>query len=192
MSAVVPIVQTKGARTREAIGLTAIQIICDEGYQALTIAALSEGAGIRRNSYYTHFKDLSELIDKISRQVLNGIGSRTIRAMSASQSVVLARIRFVLSMRETDPAAAVLLAELYVHHAATAAEVHRRLERDIASDRRRGLLTTTGREATIAALVVASSTIELLRPRSVQRKGDRERVLKLVARVCGLHGAPAT
>lgn len=179
--------ETKGARTRDAIADTAISILRQSGFQALSVAALADGAGIRRNSYYTHFEDLSTLINALSNQVLDDIGRRSVVASALRPSSVLRlRMQYVLSLPVTDEAAATVVSELYVHHAGTAREVHRRLALDMAADRRRGLLSLTHRESKMAAIVIASGAMELLRTRHQNKRGEARQFLRLMARICGL------
>ena len=180
--------QTKGDKTREAISQTAFQILHTDGYQALTIAALSEGAGIRRNSYYTHFKDLSEVIDTISTSLLDKIGCKSVLDADASvyaPSIALRRVRYVLSLGTTEPEVARALSELHAHHPETAEQIHRRLKLDILADRRRGLHRATTRECAMAAMLIASGAMSCLRPPSVYRTSDKDLFLTLVMKICG-------
>ncbi|MEM9387981.1 MAG: hypothetical protein AAGA68_23200 [Pseudomonadota bacterium] len=180
----------KGERTRRAIAKAAIRILCESGYQALTVASVAEFAGIRRNSYYTYFSDLNRLIDELSLKTLNQIGGRSAKAPgNRYRSVTISRLQYVLALRDHDTDATVVLSELYAHHADTAAEVHRRLTLDIANDRRRGLISNTGREALITATIAAAGTMERLRRGSVAKSGDDEVFLSLIARLCGLSAA---
>lgn len=179
---------TKGERTREAISKTAFRILYTDGYQALTIAALSEGAGIRRNSYYTHFKDLNELIDLISTSLLDQIGQKSVLNIDVNEyapSAVLSRIRYVLSLATEDPKTAFALSELYANNTETARQVHRRLKLDIAADRRQGLHRSTKKESEIAAMLIASGAMEFLRQRQITKLGDPELFLSLVTKTCG-------
>ncbi|MEM6447732.1 MAG: TetR/AcrR family transcriptional regulator [Cyanobacteria bacterium P01_D01_bin.123] len=175
---------TKGERTREALADTAAKILKERGYPALTIASLADGAGIQRNSYYTHFRDLSELIDRLSLKLLNQIGRKSVslRSRNANHSAVLERLKFVLSLAEMDPSSGAIISELYTHHSTTAQEIHRRLKLDLAMDRRRGLTTIAGREADVASMVLASGTIQLLRQYSDTRKNSL--LLALLAKMC--------
>lgn len=178
---------TKGARTRDALTDTAISILRESGFQALSVAALSDGAGLRRNSYYTHFDDLPALIDALSTKVLDDIGRRSIVvSVPRSTSVLRLRMQYVLSLPVVDEAAATVVSELYVHHAATAREVHRRLTLDMAADRRQGLLSLTHRESKLAAIVIASGAMELLRTRHSRQRGETQQFLQFMARICGL------
>lgn len=182
---------TKGERTRAAIADTAIRILKSEGYRGLTVAALAEGAGLRRNSYYVHFKNLDELIDQLSMRVLNTIGRRSVLARVSAgnqNSVVFSRLRFIVSLPERDQTTAHVLAELYVNHDATAKEIHRRLVLDMTADRRRGIHSATGSEMKIAAMVIASATMEMLRERQPIRRSDHTKFLDMLARVSGYVG----
>ncbi|MEL7029193.1 MAG: TetR family transcriptional regulator [Pseudomonadota bacterium] len=180
--------QTKGERTREAISQTAFRILYTDGFQALTIAALAEGAGIRRNSYYTHFRDISEVIETISASLLDTIGRKSALNTATSEfarSVVLSRIHFVLSLATSDVKTARALSELYANHTETSRQVHRRLTLDLAADRRRGLHNATNQESEMSAMVIASGAMEYLRQRHVPKRGDRELFLSVVIKICG-------
>ncbi|MEM6536475.1 MAG: TetR/AcrR family transcriptional regulator [Pseudomonadota bacterium] len=180
---------TKGERTRDAIAEAAIHILYNEGYQALNVAALAEEAGLQRNSYYTHFKDLNALIDTLSVQLLNEIGRNTPPVSAPRKkatSLLISRLRLVLSLRESDPVIAGVLPELYVNHNETARKIHYGLVSDIVVDRRRGLLRATKREAEVAALMIAPSVMEFLRDRQGSKAGDDRILLSLLSRVIGL------
>lgn len=174
---------TKGERTRAALTGAAVRILCDHGYQALSIAALAEDAGIQRHSFYTHFRGLGEIVDRLSLGVLDKIGSQT---RATDGSVLLSRLAFVLSLAEDDPPTAAVLSELYRNHAATADEVHRRVTSDLRSDRRRGLTSMTARESEMAAIVVSAGAMELLAGRRRRRRKDDELFVNAAARLCGI------
>ncbi|MEM8935325.1 MAG: TetR family transcriptional regulator [Pseudomonadota bacterium] len=179
--------RTKGERTRDAMAEAAIRILRDEGYEALTIASLAEDAGLRRSSYYTHFKDLDELIDELSIKILDGIGRHTSSAEHPPEnetSLLLTRLKFVLQLRRRNPTVARVLSELYVNHGETARKVHRGIVRDISADRRNGLLKATNRESEAAALFIGAGAVELLRDRHGEKLKDDRVFLKLVSRIC--------
>ncbi|MEM9170580.1 MAG: hypothetical protein AAGC56_13125 [Pseudomonadota bacterium] len=180
-------IPSKGERTREAIARAAIRILCEDGFQALTIASVAAEVGLRRNSYYTHFNDINVLLDRLSLKLLRDIGMQTARTIAAdTRSSLMVRLEYVLSLRRNDPDIARALSELYVNHAHTAREIQRGVLFDLTTDRNRGIVRLTNQEADVAAVAIAAGVIELLRNRQTRPESDERTLLALLSRFCGI------
>ncbi|CAM2779273.1 TetR/AcrR family transcriptional regulator [Prescottella defluvii] len=65
-----PAVEARLAAQRDAIFQAAVAVLSEEGYQALTIAAVATRAGVATGSVYTHFSGKSDLVVAVFREIV--------------------------------------------------------------------------------------------------------------------------
>lgn len=57
-------------KTREAIKEAFLDLIAARGFDALTVQDVSDAADINRSTFYAHFQDKFDLLDRTIREVL--------------------------------------------------------------------------------------------------------------------------
>jgi AcrR family transcriptional regulator len=55
-------VGSNGPRTQEALRAKAVELICEHGFEAMTLRMLAEGVGIQPGSLYNHIKTKQDLL----------------------------------------------------------------------------------------------------------------------------------
>ena len=74
-------------------------LIADNGVASITIANVCERVGLKRSSFYTHFKDFAELLNHVSMSILSDIGHRSNAAFgneAQASNRLYDRAKFVL------------------------------------------------------------------------------------------------
>ncbi|MEM1379426.1 MAG: TetR/AcrR family transcriptional regulator [Pseudomonadota bacterium] len=171
---------TKGGRTRLAIVQSAVLIIADKGIRGLSISDVVERLSIKRSSFYTHFSNIDDLIDAVSRHVLDRIGALSTRTSPKDRSIVLSRIRMVLRLRHTDKNLALALTELYSNHPPTVKDVHRRLAADLKSDHAKRTANVSPSAEQYAITMVASGAIQYLKQSDLDSLPSDRDVIALI------------
>ncbi|WP_163511686.1 TetR/AcrR family transcriptional regulator [Fodinicola acaciae] len=64
----------RSRRTREALLAATRELLTDGGFEAVTMAAVADRAGVSRRGVYLHFPSRSELIDELAGQIADEAG----------------------------------------------------------------------------------------------------------------------
>jgi AcrR family transcriptional regulator len=83
----------RSRRTRQALLAASRQILEDEGFEALTMAAIAERAGVTRRSAYLHFASRAEVVDALFAYVAEteGLQDSVKRVWAAPDAVAALR-----------------------------------------------------------------------------------------------------
>lgn len=77
--------RARGAATRERLLVAARGLFGERGYEATSIEAVLEAAGVARGALYHHFRGKAELFDAVLARVLIEISERTASAAADSR-----------------------------------------------------------------------------------------------------------
>ncbi len=66
-------VDTRIAKTREAIARAFLRLIEENEYPEITVTALAREAGISRKTFYLHYRSVDELLRQLVQNSINGI-----------------------------------------------------------------------------------------------------------------------
>ena len=78
-----PIYDRRVARTMERLGIAFTELLMEKNFDLITVLDLCERAGVRRATFYTHFKDKMDFTDFTVKAVYRGLGERVNSTLSA-------------------------------------------------------------------------------------------------------------
>ncbi|KRV51236.1 hypothetical protein AQ490_00205 [Wenjunlia vitaminophila] len=175
----------RGRRTRDALLAAARTLLEEQGFEALTMAAVAERAGITRRAVYQHFRSRSELVTDLFTHAVADEGlAESLRpvweapdAVSTLEEFARHLARFtprlrtvyhaVDRVRHQDPDAAAHRALTDRNQRAGAQEVIRRLDTE-------GRLAPPWTEETATDMLWALMSVDLLERLMVDRGWSRE------------------
>ena len=178
---------SRSRRTRSALLDAAHAMLEEQGFEALTMTAVAERAGVTRRTVYMHFANRAELVGAIFEHVADaeGLAASLERVWAAPDAVaaldewaahlaryhprLLAVDRAVQRVWQSDPDAAEHRAKVVAAKLASC----RRLARWLAADNRLAAGWTTDSAADMLFALVASDVIEAL---IVDRRWSRRRL----------------
>jgi hypothetical protein len=65
--------EMKVAKTKELLRDTLVDLIEEKGFDAISVRDITLNAGLNRGTFYLHYKDKYDLMDKNQTEVLNGL-----------------------------------------------------------------------------------------------------------------------
>lgn len=68
-------VDPRVARTRRLLIDALIELICEEGYEAITIREIVKKADVNRSTFYLHFRDKQDILSHMEDEVLSGLAA---------------------------------------------------------------------------------------------------------------------
>jgi AcrR family transcriptional regulator len=85
-----PTLNARSQRTRESIFAAAREILENDGFEALTIAAVADRAGVTRRAVYLHFASRAEIVGALFDEVAEseGLAESTARVWAAPDAGV--------------------------------------------------------------------------------------------------------
>ena len=66
----------KNRRTKQLIQESFMQILEDKSFESITVGDITKKAQINRGTFYLHYKDKYDLLDKIEQQLFEDLGNR--------------------------------------------------------------------------------------------------------------------
>jgi TetR/AcrR family transcriptional regulator, transcriptional repressor for nem operon len=94
--------RTKGARTKDALKLGAIQVLDEVGYHAMRVSDICDAAGVALATFYLYFTNKSDVtLQVLSEYLEQGVGLLTARggARTAFEAIREANLRWLQVMR---------------------------------------------------------------------------------------------
>ncbi|GAB2589264.1 hypothetical protein GCM10027168_22700 [Streptomyces capparidis] len=184
----------RGRRTREALLVAAREVLERDGFEALTMAAAAERAGVSRRAVYLHFRSRGELVAALSEHVAGSEGlyetlrpvwdapdgvaalEAFARHLAHYQPRVLAVERAVERVRDADPDAAWHRGFTDVSRRSSAREIVERL-------RDEGLLAPPWTVETATDMLWALMSVDVAERLTVGRRWPPERYAEHLAAV---------
>jgi len=68
--------EIKVAKTKELIKETLIELIEEKGFEAISVRDITLKAGLNRGTFYLHYKDKYDLMEKSQNEILEGLQDR--------------------------------------------------------------------------------------------------------------------
>lgn len=65
----------KNKKTKQLIQESFIQILSEKTFESITIGDITKKAGINRGTFYLHYKDKYDLLEKIEQQLFDDLGN---------------------------------------------------------------------------------------------------------------------
>lgn len=62
-------------RTKEAIQKALVDLIEEKGFEAITVKDITTKAGINRGTFYTHYEDKFDLMEKCQEEIMHGMAN---------------------------------------------------------------------------------------------------------------------
>ncbi|MEM1149204.1 MAG: TetR/AcrR family transcriptional regulator [Pseudomonadota bacterium] len=182
---------TKGAQTHASLLDAAFALIAEGGIYDLTIAKVCDATGLKRSSFYTHFRDMDDLIGALSIRVLDEFGPGHIDADAHSgenKSVLKARLDFVFAEIERRPALGHVIHELVAFEIKSFEAVMERVLSDVRQDIRKGVLSIRRDDAPAFAHAISATVVSLLKMSKSKWKDqlDQQQTVGLLLRAGGL------
>ena len=79
--------EEKNRRTRQLIQRSFIQILEEKSFEAITIGDITKKAHINRGTFYLHYQDKFDLLDRIEQQLFMDLGNHIDKLQSGYSSV---------------------------------------------------------------------------------------------------------
>ncbi|MEM0985567.1 MAG: TetR/AcrR family transcriptional regulator [Pseudomonadota bacterium] len=154
----------KGANTRASLLDAAFTLIAERGIHGVTVAQVCGATGLKRSSFYTHFKDLDDLISALSKRILDDFGrGSNIGDIEKHHSLLKSRIDFVFAETERTPALGNVIHELVFSDFKRFEAVLERVLGDVKHDVQRGVFSIEVDEAPAFAHMITATTVSLFK-----------------------------
>jgi len=180
----------KGERERSTLIQATFSLIAEAGLQHLTIAAICQRIGLQRSSFYTHFKDLDELLDDLTNQLLDAIGEHSQTEFDNQTDIDFLlhfRMHFLARLVSSQPDIGQVLHDLYTFHSPASAKLKARISGDLVLANENGHLQLDQQEVDALAHIIVPSMIDWFKrlSDSNQREPESDNVIRLLLRAAG-------
>ncbi|MEM6496745.1 MAG: TetR/AcrR family transcriptional regulator [Pseudomonadota bacterium] len=156
----------KGLETRRALIRSAYDLISDSGIQPLKVASVCKTVGLRRNSFYTHFDDINNLLDALAEALLDRLRDGVDADLPLdrnNRTILRDRLNYILKAGRAEPKRARVIHQLYCFHRPTFNRLHNRVTSDVMFGVEHGHLNLPVKAATSLSRIVLASVMDVLR-----------------------------
>ena len=156
----------KGFVKRRALIQAAHSYLSEYDLRSLTIAHLCDEVGLKRNSFYTHFSDLDELLDALSAKIISGYLSHINENHPVDPnlfSVTRERIGLLIELAKSQSGTAKVLHQLYIHHRPSFEAIQNTITDDVLFWIERGYVHIESSAAPTFAQMLVSIFMDILR-----------------------------
>ncbi|MEM6898310.1 MAG: TetR/AcrR family transcriptional regulator [Pseudomonadota bacterium] len=137
----------------------------ENSVQSLTVVRVCDMVGLKRNSFYTHFSGIEDLLDALSVDLFSRVGEE-VRFFGTSASItdgtLEERIASIIEFSRSDPKTAIVLYRLYTYHTASHQFVQRIITAEVQARMSSGQISIEPESAPLLARMLIAGFMDVL------------------------------